>query len=174
MDRDAAPPFCPRDMESFVMIPREPAGSRAGTHNASDRARRRRLAAQRRAETARVLVCRTGGSNAVSRIVRGLGYRVSECRTLEDALHETIGAAPPDAAVLDLATCDAEVEGLLKLLRRALPRTPFVLVLGDASPTARIATLAVRPFYVTVPPVATDELNFALRDAIAWGRRHHG
>ena len=121
-----------------------------------------------------MLVCRTGESNAVTRLVRGLRYRVSESRTLEAALHATIGAAPPDAVVLDLATCDTEVEGLLKLLRRALPRTPFVLVLGDASPTARLATLAVRPFYVTVPPVATEELSFALRDAIAWGRRRNG
>ncbi|MEY4071352.1 MAG: hypothetical protein RL721_1966 [Candidatus Eisenbacteria bacterium] len=46
-------------------------------------------------------------------------------------------------------------------------------MLEDPSPAARLATLAVRPFYVAVPPVADEEFRAVMTDALAAARRQN-
>lgn len=138
--------------------------------NASDRARRRRVAAEREGESARILVCERDPGGSVQRLVKALHYASVVSDSLEHALQK-ITQTPVDVAVIAMEQRHEECVGLLQLLRRALPRTPFVLVLDDPTPAARLATLAVRPFYVAVPPVGHDEMASALRDAIAYGRK---
>lgn len=148
-------------------------GASARQQGASQRAKRRRVAAERQCEGARVLVCEPGRSSALAALIRDLHYNVTHCTSLECALRAA-SPADLDVAVLAVEPRQASEVGLLQLLRRTLPRTPFILQLGDPTPAARLATLEVRPFYVAVPPVGHEEMASALRDAVAQSRRMRG
>lgn len=175
MDRDAAPPYLysEESRRAVLFSPdeyREPPSRRPG---ASQRAKRRRVAAERKCQDARILVCEPGPGAALATLIRDLHYQVTHCRSLECALREA-SPADLDVAVLAVQPRNTSEVGLLQLLRRTLPRTPFILQLEDPTPAARLATLEVRPFYVAVPPVGHEEMASALRDAVAQSRRMRG
>lgn len=120
----------------------------------------------------RVLVCEHDAADPLLTILRELRWAVTGCRSLEEALRET-AREHFDVAVVVLEKDLLAAEGLLRLLRRAIPHTPIVLVLDDPSPAARLATLVVQPFYVAVPPVSRRELSAVMRDALVAGRKKH-
>ncbi|MEQ1834604.1 MAG: hypothetical protein ABL977_16280 [Candidatus Eisenbacteria bacterium] len=154
----------------MVPAPRRPTAGSKPASNASDRARRRRVAAKRAGRDARVLLCERTSKGPTRKLLQQLHFNLVVCHALEEALRET-AKHTVDVVVVVMEQDHGECVGLLQLLRRALPRTPFVLVLDDPTPAARLATLTVRPFYVAVPPVGPDEMAAVLRDALAASRK---
>lgn len=118
---------------------------------------------------ARVLVCDRDHAT-LARLIEPVTGPVAAVPDLEEALRVS-AAQPFEVAFVGVPEHTETFVGLLQLLRRAMPRTPIILVLEDPSPAARLATLAVRPFYVAVPPVSFDELDAVLADALATVRR---
>lgn len=172
MDRDAAPSFYPGEQPGSLVSPapgRTSAGRKPAS-NPSDRARRRRVAAERTGRESRLLLCEIPEKGPVQRLLQQLHFSFVVRHGLDEALRET-STNPVDVAVVVLERSTEERIGLLQLLRRSLPRTPIVLVLDDPTPAARLATLTVRPFYVAVPPVGPDEMAAVLRDALIASRK---
>ncbi len=166
--------FYPRGKPRSLVVPapRRPAAGLTPASNASDRARRRRVAARRVGKDARVLLCERDAHGPMRHVLQQLHYTLVVCHGLEEALRETARRSV-DVVVAALEQGHEDRAGLLQLLRRALPRTPMVLVLDDPTPAARLATLTVRPFYVAVPPVGADEMAAVLRDAMTATRKQH-
>jgi DNA-binding NtrC family response regulator len=169
MDRDAAPFF---SGEAPVKRNDERAAGRTASPHASDRARRRRLAAEERAEAACVLVCesREDGTSPVRTSVRALGFTTVPCSSLDDALRAS-AKKPFDVVIVVMERVDAERISLLQLLRRSLPSAPLVIVSEDGSLEARALCQPVRPYYFAVPPVPEGELRAILSGAVEVARR---
>lgn len=147
--------------------------SKAGSSpHASDRAKRRRLAAEQRAHSARVLVCecREDGSTPLHAVVRGLGYEALPCASLADALREST-RAPFDVVISYMPTVTPEQASLLQLLRRGMGSAPLVIVSEDGSLEARTRCQPARPYYFAVPPVSEAELRAILSGALEVARR---
>lgn len=90
------------------------------------------------------------------------------CRTPAELL-ETVVERPPHVIVAGLAGKDAEL-ALLHLVRRAAPRTPLILVVGDDDLGVQRMLRELRPYYYDVVPFDPD----ALRDAVgSAGTRKH-
>ena len=145
------------------------AGSPRSQHP-SQRARRRRVAAEKRTASARILVSESdrGAKPAVSDVVRGMGYEVIAHHTLADALREaTTGNF--DVIVASVPTLADEKVRLLQVLRRATPNVPLVIVTSDGSLEMRIRCQSARPFYYAVRPVDEAELRSILTGALARG-----
>jgi len=140
--------------------------------HASDRAKRRRLAAEQRAQSARILVCecREDGGTPLHATVRALGYEALPCTSLADALRES-ASAPFDVVVSYMPSVSAEQASLLQLLRRSLGTTPLVVVSEDGSLDARARCQPARPYYFAVPPVSDAELRAILSGALEVARR---
>ncbi len=161
-----------QELRTAVAPSRERPARAAPPHaaNASERARRRRVAAKLAGLGARILVCERSPRGPMYTLIKRLRFAVSACSSLEQAVHETTRASV-DLAVIVTEQDHEGCLGLLQLLRRAMPRVPFVLVLDDPTPAARLATLAVRPFYVAVPPVGAEEMAAVIRDGLASARK---
>lgn len=140
--------------------------------HASDRAKRRRLAAEQRALSARVLVCecRADGATPLHAAVRALGYEALPCSSLADALRES-ASTPFDVVISYMPTVGAEQASLLQLLRRGLGTAPLVIVSEDGSLEARALCQPARPYYFAVPPVPDSELRAILSGALEVARR---
>jgi DNA-binding NtrC family response regulator len=121
------------------------------------------------AENPRVLLC-DPEPTGLERMLAAAVAEVVACASLEDALRAA-ASQRFDVAFLGMHEHSHATVGLLQLLRRAMPRTPIVLLLADASADAHRATLAMRPFYVAVPPVSPDELGTVFHNAVAAARR---
>jgi CheY-like chemotaxis protein len=145
---------------------------RASSPHASDRAKRRRLAAVERAHSARILVCecRDDGTAPFSDTVRALGYTTAPCASLADALRET-ARTPFDVVITVLRSVDEGQVSLLQLLRRSLASAPLVIVCEDNSLEARSRCQPVRPYYFAVPPLSEGELRSVLSGAVAAAER---
>ena len=141
-------------------------GSAAESAHASDRARRRRIAAARTARASRVLVCEPEGaaSAGMREAIASLGYETGHCPTLADALRDT-ARFTPDVLVVVLPDGSSETVSLLQLLRRAAPAVPLVLVAPGATLDTRARCHALRPYYFAVPPVTNDELRAVVQGA---------
>lgn len=140
--------------------------------HASDRARRRRLAAEQRAHSARILVCecREDGTSPLRAAVRALGYDALPCSSLPDALREAT-RTPFDVVLTVLPALTPEHARLLQLLRRGIASTPLVIVSEDASLDARARCQPARPYYFAVPPVSESELRAVLAGAVEAAKR---
>ncbi len=117
-----------------------------------------------------MLLCEREARGPMRQVLDQLHYTLVVCHGLEEALRETARQSV-DVVVAALEQGHEDCSGLLQLLRRALPKTPMVLVLEDPTPAARLATLTVRPFYVAVPPVGAEEMAAVLRDAMTASRK---
>jgi DNA-binding response OmpR family regulator len=147
---------------------KKPAGGSAKRAHPSQRARRRRVAADKLVRDARILVCETDlvSRPAVADLIRDLGYEVVAIHTLADALREAaVGAF--DVIVASLESLDDQKLSLLQLLRRATAAVPLVIVTADGSLEMRKRCQGARPFYVALRPIADTELRMALTTALA-------
>ena len=144
------------------------ASSAGSSAHASQRARRRRVAAEQRVKSSRILVCEcdTAARPATGDVVRDLGYEVVATHTLADALRE-LAESRFDVVVVSLPTLDDERTSMLQLLRRTEPRIPVVMVTSDGSLSMRARAQESRPYYFAVRPVTVDELRTALAGAAA-------
>jgi DNA-binding NtrC family response regulator len=142
-------------------------GTSGSSAHASQRARRRRVAAERRVKASRVLVCECdpAARPATGDAVRDLGYEVVATHTLADALRE-LAESGFDVLVVSLPTLDEERTSLMQLLRRAEPRVPIVMVTSDGSLRMRARAQESRPYYVAVRPVTVEELRTVLAGAV--------
>lgn len=163
MDRDAAPYFYPRGAMN-----RPRAAQAPDSAHASDRARRRRIAAARTARSSKVLVCEPEDGAAVGMCdaISALGYETVHCQALDDCLR-AVTKLTPDAAVVVLADTSETRMSLLQLFRRAIPATPLVLVAPGASLEARARCHELRPYYFAVPPLPMDELRAVMNGAVS-------
>jgi DNA-binding NtrC family response regulator len=132
----------------------------------SRQARQRRLAARKVAREARVLVaeCDPGARAAIGDSIRLMGYPVTTCATLEDALRESsVGGF--EVLVAAVPKLDEERVRLLNLMCRVLPRSPLIVVTTDESLASRRRALELRAFYHAVRPLDRVELRAALAGA---------
>jgi DNA-binding response OmpR family regulator len=145
-------------------------GSPRKRETAAPRVRRRGGPAPAPAPAARVLVCDCDAAapRPVGDEIRDLGYEVVALHTLADSLREATVTAF-DTIVASVPTLTNEKLSLLKLLRRATPQVPLVIVTSDDSLTMRSRCQPIRPYYFAVRPLASEELREALRGALAHG-----
>jgi len=136
--------------------------------SSSQRARRRRVAAERAARSARILVCEcdAGSRPSIGDAVRDLGYEVVAHHSLADALRD-VAASPPDLVIASFDQLDHERSSLLGLLRRSAPTVRLVIVTGDGSMSMRLRCQTTRPYYVAVRPLPEGELRSILAGALA-------
>jgi DNA-binding response OmpR family regulator len=145
---------------------------RGSSPHASDRAKRRRRAAERLAHAARVLVCecRDDGTTPFHAAVRALGFEALPCSSLADALREA-ARTPFDVVVTVMPKVTLEQASLLQLLRRGLASTPLVIVSEDSSLEARSRCQPARPYFFAVPPIPEAELRAILSGAVEAAQR---
>ena len=82
------------------------------------------------------------------------------------ALLEEVMHRQPDAIVYALCADCREDLGVLRLMRRAAPDVPLVLLAADESLDTRKATQALRPIYYAVCPIDGAELCDVVRTAV--------
>ena len=80
---------------------------------------------------------------------------------LEEVMHR-----PPDAVIYALRADCREDLGVLRLLRRAAPLVPLVLLAAEDSLETRRVTQTLRPIYYAVCPVDAAELRDVLHTAL--------
>ena len=91
----------------------------------------------------------------------GLGCCVVSSNSIEQAI--ALHRAQPFALVLASPGLEGESDfAVLKLLRRALPAIPLVLLSTEASLFVRIRCQALRPQYFATPPLDEAELRAIL------------
>lgn len=84
---------------------------------------------------------------------------------VEAAIHH-----PPDLIVYEVGTCPLD-RGLLRLVRRALPRVPLVVAAHGDSLDARRQAHEFRPIFFAVHPISRSELRQIIRAVSALGDR---
>ncbi len=150
--------------ESGSRKPKSPSSKSA---HPSQRARRRRVAAEKLARSAHVLVCECDARARppIGDVVRGVGFEVTAHHSLADALRE-VATGTFDAIVASVPNADEERQRLLTLLKRTAPTTPLVIVTSDGSLEMRKRCQMARPYYFAVRPIDPAELRTVLTGAM--------
>jgi len=81
---------------------------------------------------------------------------------LEELMHQV-----PDAVIYALHADCREDLGVLRLMRRAVPDVPLVLLAAEDSLDTRKITQSLRPIYYAVCPVDEAELREVIRTAVS-------
>ncbi|MEK7330718.1 MAG: hypothetical protein AAB113_07935 [Candidatus Eisenbacteria bacterium] len=81
---------------------------------------------------------------------------------LEEVMHRI-----PDAVIYALRADCREDLGVLRLMRRAAPDVPLVLLAAEDSLDTRKVTQSLRPIYYAVCPVDGAELRDVMRTAVS-------
>ena len=93
------------------------------------------------------------------------GFELVSCvdghALLEEVMHRQ-----PDAVIYALSADCREDLGLLRLVRRAAPEVPLVLLAADESLDTRKVTQTLRPIYYAVCPIDGAELRDVVRSAV--------
>lgn len=161
MDRDAAPNLFRFESMNPPKRPAGPGKPRPAS-SASDAARRRRIANRDRLRDCRVLVWDHPETRPLLARLSRLGCSVTASASVEDTIAKH-GAEPFDLWIASPSPSDGDPIGVLRLLRRALPRVPLVLLSGEASVGLRIRCQALNPQYFATPPLADPELRAILQ-----------
>jgi DNA-binding response OmpR family regulator len=83
------------------------------------------------------------------------------------ALLEEVMQRLPDAVIYALKPDCREDLGVLRLMRRAAPEVPLVLLAAEDSLDTRKITQNLRPIYYAVCPVDEAELRDVMRTAVS-------
>ena len=94
------------------------------------------------------------------------GFELISCPDAH-ALLEEVMHRQPDAVVYALRADCREDLGVLRLMRRAAPDVPLVLLAAEDSLDTRKITQTLRPIYYAVCPVDGAELREVLRTAVS-------
>ena len=94
------------------------------------------------------------------------GFDLISCPDARSLLEEVMHRQP-DAVIYALRPDCREDLGVLRLMRRAAPDVPLVLLAAEDSLDTRRVTQALRPIYYTVCPVDDAELRDVMRTAVA-------
>lgn len=94
------------------------------------------------------------------------GYDLVTCADAH-ALLEEVMHRQPDAVVYALSADCREDLGVLRLMRRAAPDVPLVLLAAEDSLDTRRLTQTLRPIYYAVCPVDGAELRDVVRAAVS-------
>jgi hypothetical protein len=94
------------------------------------------------------------------------GYLLVACADAH-ALLEEVMHRKPDAVVYALRADCREDLGVLRLMRRAAPDVPLVLLAAEDSLETRKLTQSLRPIYYAVCPVDCAELRDVVRAAVS-------
>jgi AmiR/NasT family two-component response regulator len=101
----------------------------------------------------------------VHALLEAEGFELVSCADAH-ALLEEVMHRKPDAVIYALcADCHQDM-GVLRLLRRAAPEVPLVLLAADDSLDTRKVTQALRPTYFAVCPIDGAELRDVVRSAV--------
>ena len=120
----------------------------------------------RRRRRALVCACEGDFESVVCRTLREEGYEVVACPDRETVLTHAFDN-PPDVILYTLAPRSPVDRGVLQLLRRALPRTPLVIIATEGSLETQRLMQEFRPVYYAVAPIERAELVEAVTAAIA-------
>jgi DNA-binding response OmpR family regulator len=93
------------------------------------------------------------------------GFELISCPDGQ-ALLEEVMHRQPDAVVYALSADCRQDLGVLRLMRRAAPDVPLVLLAAEDSLDTRRSTQPLRPIYFAVGPVDGAELRDVVRTAI--------
>lgn len=94
------------------------------------------------------------------------GFELISCPDAH-ALLEAVMHRQPDAVVYALRADCREDLGVLRLMRRAAPDVPLVLLAAEDSLDTRKLTQTLRPIYYAVCPVDGAELRDVVRTAVS-------
>jgi DNA-binding response OmpR family regulator len=83
------------------------------------------------------------------------------------AMLEEVMLRVPDAVIYALRADCREDLGVLRLLRRAAPDVPLVLLASEDSLDTRKVTQSLRPIYYAVSPLDGAELREVMRTAVS-------
>ena len=128
-------------------------------------------AASERSRVSRVVVQVTAAplDPPVRSALEAEGFDLVSCADAH-ALLEEVMHRQPDAVVYALRADCSEDLGVLRLMRRAAPDVPLVLLAAEDSLGTRKLTQSLRPIYYAVCPVDGAELCDVVRAAVS--RRH--
>ncbi len=102
----------------------------------------------------------------VHSVLASEGFDLVSCPDAR-ALLEEVMHRPPDAVIYALRPDCREDLGVLKLMRRAAPDVPLVLLAAEDSLDTRKITQTLRPIYYAVCPVDGAELREVVRTAVS-------
>ena len=112
-----------------------------------------------------VQVAAAAADPSVHTALDGQGFDLVSCpdgrALLEELMHRR-----PDVVVYALRPDCREDLGVLRLLRRAAPGVPLVLLAAEDSLDTRKVTQTLRPIYYAVCPVDDAELREVVRTAV--------
>ena len=94
------------------------------------------------------------------------GFDLVACPDASALLEEVVHRAP-DAVIYALRADCREDLGVLRLMRRAAPDVPLVLLAAEDSLDTRKVTQSLRPIYYAVCPVDGAELREVMRTAVS-------
>jgi DNA-binding response OmpR family regulator len=113
-----------------------------------------------------VQVAAAAADPAIDGMLSPEGFDLISCPDARSLLEEVM-CCPPDAVIYALRPDCREDLGVLRLLRRAAPDVPLVLLAAEDSLETRRATQGLRPIYYAVCPVDGAELRDVVRTAVS-------
>jgi DNA-binding response OmpR family regulator len=102
----------------------------------------------------------------IDSILMSEGFDLISCPDAGSLLEEVMHCQP-DAVIYALRPDCREDLGVLRLMRRAAPDVPLVLLAAEDSLDTRRMTQTLRPIYYTVCPVDDVELRDVMHTAVA-------
>jgi DNA-binding response OmpR family regulator len=99
-------------------------------------------------------------------VLEAEGFSLTACHDANALLEEVVRSVP-DAILYALPVDCRQDLGVLRLIRRAAPGVPLVLLASDDSLDTRRVTQSLRPIYYALCPADQAELRQVLRNAVA-------
>ena len=121
--------------------------------------------AAERSRVPRIVVQAVGEEPPVLTMLASEGFDLVACADGQ-ALLEEVMHRQPDAIVYALGANCREDLGVLRLMRRAAPDVPLVLLACDGSLETRRSLQSLRPIFFAVSPVDDAELREVVRSAV--------
>lgn len=125
-------------------------------------------AAPKRSRVSRIVIQVTAAPSdpSVGAALEAEGYDLVSCADAQ-ALLEEVMHRQPDAVIYALRADCRDDLGVLRLMRRAAPDVPLVLLAAEDSLDTRRLTQSLRPIYYAVGPVDGAELRDVVRAAVS-------